>query len=148
MEVEPQTSERSRRFTAFFVGVGAALILGVAAWLSPSTDGIGTHRQLGLPQCGWIVAADLPCPTCGMTTAFSYTVRGKFISAFTTQPFGVFLAIGVTFMGLLAFTIALTGRPESAFWYQWMTTKTLFIIVGMAAFAWVYKICAHRGWFV
>ena len=62
MEVEPQTSERSRRFTAFFVGVGATLILGVAAWLSPSTDGIGTHQQLGLPQCGWIVAADLPCP--------------------------------------------------------------------------------------
>ncbi len=148
MEVEPQTREGSRRFTAFFVGIGASLILGVAAWLSPSTDGIGTHRQLGLPQCGWIVAADLPCPTCGMTTAFSYTVRGKLISAFTTQPFGMFLAIGVMFMGLLAFTIAITGRPESAFLYKWMTTNTLFIIVGVAAFAWVYKICAHRGWFI
>lgn len=148
MEEIPQRNIQSRRFTAFLVSVGAAIILGIATWLSPSSDGLGTHRQLGLPQCGWIIAADLPCPTCGMTTAFSYTVRGKFISAFKTQPFGMFLAIGVALIGLLGITITLTGRPETAFWYRWMTTKTLFIILGVAAFAWVYKICAHRGWFL
>lgn len=152
MECEAQSEHapppRSRRVSALLVGLGVVVILGIAAWLSPSVDGVGTHRQLGLPQCGWIVAADLPCPTCGMTTAFSLSVRGRFISAFTTQPFGMLLAIGVACTGLLAFSIALTGHPQSAFWYRWMTTKTLFIFAGMAVFAWVYKICAHRGWFV
>ncbi len=141
-------SPRSRRMQALFVGIGAIAILSIAAWLSPSADGVGTHKQLGLPQCGWIVAVDLPCPTCGMTTAFSYTVRGNFFSAFKTQPFGMFLAVFVSIIGVLAFTLALTGRPKTAFWYRWMTTKTLFIVAGLAAFAWVYKILAHRGCFL
>jgi len=137
---------QSRRIQSLLVGIGALIILSIAAWLSPSADGLGTHKQLGLPQCGWIVAADLPCPTCGMTTAFSYTVRGNFLSAFKTQPFGMFLALCVAITGILGFTIALTGRPKTAFWYRWMTTKSLFIIAGLATFAWVYKILAHRGW--
>ncbi|MBC8202924.1 MAG: DUF2752 domain-containing protein [Planctomycetes bacterium] len=148
--VESNYSPRpsSRRLQALIVGIGAIVILSVAAWLSPSADGVGTHKQLGLPQCGWIVAVDLPCPTCGMTTAFSYTVRGNFISALKTQPFGMFLAVFVAITGILALIIVLTGRPKVAFWYRWMTTKTLFIVAGLAAFAWVYKILVHRGWFL
>jgi hypothetical protein len=146
-ESNSSPSPRSRRIQALLVGTGAIVILAIAAWLSPSADGVGTHKELGLPPCGWIVAADIPCPTCGMTTAFSYTVRGNFLSAFKTQPFGLFLAVCVAITGILGFTIAFTGRPKTAFWYHWMTTKTLFIIAGLAAFAWVYKILAHRGWF-
>jgi hypothetical protein len=146
-ESNSSPSPRSRRIQALLVGTGAIVILAIAAWLSPSADGVGTHKELGLPPCGWIVAADIPCPTCGMTTAFSYTVRGNFLSAFKTQPFGLFLAVCVAITGILGFTIAFTGRPKTSFWYHWMTTKTLFIIAGLAAFAWVYKILAHRGWF-
>ena len=42
----------------------------IAAALSPSNAGHGTHRQLGLPACGWQTNMGLPCPTCGMTTSF------------------------------------------------------------------------------
>jgi len=141
-------SPKLRRIYSLLVGIGAIVLLSVAAWLPPSADGVGTHEQLGLPRCGWIVAADLPCPTCGMTTAFSYTVRGKFLTAFKTQPFGMLIAVFVAITGVFSFTIALTGRPKTAFWYRWLTTKTLFIVAGLAAFAWVYKILAHRGWFL
>ena len=141
-------SPLSRRVTALFIGIGAIAVLSIAGWLSPAGAGVGTHQQLGLPQCGCIVAADLPCPTCGRTTAFSYTVRGKFISAIKTQPFGMLLAICVAITGILALSIAITGRPRTQFWYRWLTTKTLFIFAGLAAFAWVYKILAHRGWFL
>ena len=130
------------------VGLVSMAVFATAAWLSPSADGGGTHKQLGLPSCGWIVAADIPCPTCGMTTAFSYTVRGKLIPAFRAQPFGMLAAFGVATTGLIACMIALTGRPHTAFWYRWMTTKALLIICSLAAFAWVYKILAHRGWFL
>jgi len=149
-KVEPNSlpSQKARRLQALFVGIGAIVILTIAAWLSPSADGVGTHKQLGLPQCGWILAADLPCPTCGMTTAFSYAVRGKLVTAFKTQPFGMILAVFVVIIGIIALIIAFTGHPKTAFWYRWMTTKTLFIIAGLAVFAWVYKILAHRGWFI
>ncbi|MBZ0170794.1 MAG: DUF2752 domain-containing protein, partial [Phycisphaerales bacterium] len=65
----------------------------VAVLLRPSGDGHGTHTQLGLPACGWVIAFDRPCPTCGMTTAYSHAVRGEFASAFTVQPMGTLLAV-------------------------------------------------------
>lgn len=70
------------------------------------------------------------------------------IPAFRAQPFGMLAAIGVAITGFIACMIALTGRPHTAFWYGWMTTKALLIICALAAFAWVYKILAHRGWFL
>ena len=53
----PEKSERSRRIHALGVALTACLLLSIAFILSPSKEGIGTHRQLGLPQCGWILAA-------------------------------------------------------------------------------------------
>ncbi len=137
--------KQSKRVTALLLGLGAIGLLVVAAWLTPSQDGVGTHKQLGLPQCGWILATDLTCPTCGMTTAFSHTVRGDVIAAIKTQPFGMLLAVFVSIFAFVSLSIAFTGKPKTAFWYNWMTTKTLFIIAGLAVCAWVYKILMHRG---
>ena len=141
------SSSCSRRLSACIVGLVSVVIVATAYWLSPSPTGLGTHRQLGLPRCGWIVTADIPCPTCGMTTAFSYTVRGQIFLALKTQPFGTFLALCVVVTGIFAFAMAITGRPDPTHLYRLMTTKTLFIFAGVAALAWGYKILAHRGWF-
>src|SRR6185503_8103051 len=71
-----QGSPAVRRLIAAVVMLGCGTVLGVAAWLTPSPTGIGTHQQLHMPQCGWIAIADLPCPTCGMTTAFAHAAHG------------------------------------------------------------------------
>ncbi|MBT4523937.1 MAG: DUF2752 domain-containing protein, partial [Phycisphaerae bacterium] len=78
----PVKSECARRLHALGVSIASLALLSIALLLTPSADGIGTHTQLGLPACGWILAADLPCPTCGMTTAWSHTIRGELPSAF------------------------------------------------------------------
>ena len=86
-------AERSERITNFVLACVAAIVLGVAVYLSPSPAGHGTHQQLGLPACNFMVATGYPCLSCGMTTSFSHAVRGELISSFLAQPFGMFLAV-------------------------------------------------------
>jgi hypothetical protein len=40
-----------------------------------------------------LIQTGLPCPTCGMTTAFAHTVRGQWGRAFWVQPAGFALAL-------------------------------------------------------
>jgi len=95
-----QARGRLRLFAALALLTCCAL-LGMAAWLTPDERGYGTHQQLGFGKCGMLVTTGLPCPTCGMTTAFAYTVRGRLTRAFLAQPAGFFLAV-VTVVGALA----------------------------------------------
>jgi len=66
---------------------------GVAAWLEPESRGFGTHMQLGLPPCSFEPVFGLPCPSCGMTTSFSYFVRGQWLSALRANAAGLLLAL-------------------------------------------------------
>jgi hypothetical protein len=78
---------------AGLVGMVCAGILGLAAWLPPDARGYGTHQRLGFGPCGVILTTGYPCPTCGMTTAFSWTVRGRVLSAIRAQVGGFVLAL-------------------------------------------------------
>jgi len=62
------------------MGVGGtilATLLITAAWLSPSRVGMGTHQQLGLPPCTFVVLYGTRCPSCGMTTSWSHLMKGN-----------------------------------------------------------------------
>lgn len=85
------------------LALAAAAPLVVGAWLTPNSVGHGTHTQLGLPPCGWVVAFGRPCPTCGMTTAFTHAAHGRLDLAFVAQPAGTVLAVlaaGLFWVGL------------------------------------------------
>jgi hypothetical protein len=71
--------------------VVAAAVLATAAWLDPDPAGHGTHTQLGLPPCGFLVVAGIPCPGCGLTTSFAHMIRLQLVPAFQANPFGVVL---------------------------------------------------------
>ena len=136
---------RSRRCTALIVAAAIAGMLGLALWMQPSAEGVGTHRQLGLPRCGWIVAADMPCPTCGMTTAWSHAVRGDLPAAFMAQPFGLLTALGAIGALLVAMGMAVSGRPLRERWTRLVTARMFLGLAALAAAAWVFKIIVHRG---
>ena len=63
----------------------AGLLVGVfaaAAWINPyGPDGrprtMGTHTQLGMLPCNFVILTGRPCPSCGMTTSFALLVRGE-----------------------------------------------------------------------
>jgi hypothetical protein len=74
------------------IGFVAALgTLVVACLLHPDPSGFGTHTQLGLPPCLFRAITSLPCPTCGLTTAFAHMARLQITSALHSHPLGPLL---------------------------------------------------------
>lgn len=102
---------RSRMWVSRLVWGGAAVlaisVLATAAWLTPSAEGHGTHTQLGLPPCGFLLFTGLPCPGCGLTTAFAHMVRLEIVGAAMANPFGIplvlvtALSIPISIVGLV-----------------------------------------------
>ncbi|NOX60289.1 MAG: DUF2752 domain-containing protein, partial [Planctomycetes bacterium] len=68
------------RAKAIMVLLAAGAIIGTAGFVTPDPKGFGTHEQLGQQRCSWPRQYAIPCPTCGMTTAFAYVVRGRMLS--------------------------------------------------------------------
>ncbi len=141
----PIKSERSRRLQALGLAISAVTLLCVAFFLSPSSEGVGTHQQLGLPTCGWILVADVPCPTCGMTTAWSYTVRGDLISAFRAQPMGMTTAIITVIVAIAALGTLFFGYSYKSLLYRFPPSKIIILVIVVSLLSWVYKILVHRG---
>jgi hypothetical protein len=137
---------RRRQRIAAFAAIASGSLLVVAWMLAPNADGFGTHRALGLPACSWPTRFGVPCPSCGMTTAFALASKGRIVESFATQPMGCVLALaaGMTLVASL-WTLA-TGRT---LWpvYERMWTARLAWIAGIAALlAWAYKTALMRGW--
>lgn len=137
-------AERSHaRLFAAVILIGCVSVLGIAAKLTPNPNGYGTHTQLGMKPCGMLVVTGLPCPTCGMTTAFAYTVRGNLYRAFLAQPGGLALALISIYTSFLCIQTLITGRPPIwlLFWLTpfRLSAILLLILVGGWAF------CLIRG---
>jgi hypothetical protein len=132
------------RLVAAGIAAAAAAPLLVAAWLEPSGSGVGTHEQLGLPACGWIAGLGMPCPSCGMTTAFAFASRGALLDAFATQPAGAVLALAAAIVALIAAWTAVTGSRSWELLWAAMGRRFWWGFVAVAALAWVYKIAAMR----
>lgn len=133
------------RLWGLAVLVPAATLLVVAAGLTPNTQGMGTHTQLGLAPCGFEVATGLPCASCGMTTAFSLATDGRLVASFLVQPAGMVLAV-LTAMAALAGGWALfTGLRLTLIARTLWTPKVVALAVGLVLLAWLYT-ATRRVW--
>jgi hypothetical protein len=140
------SSTFGRRMIALAVFVMCAAVLGVAAWLTPSESGIGTHRVMNLPPCTWVAMADIPCPTCGMTTAFAHAADGNLVASFLAQPLGCVLAIATAMALLLGLHVALTGSLIGrALGGRLLGRRTGWAIAGAVLAAWGFKILSYKG---
>ncbi len=122
---------------------GCTVLLGLAAWLRPDESGIGTHQQLGLPPCSLVLYGGIPCPTCGMTTAFANTVRGHWLAAVMAQPFGFAVALVSILCVPLSLAVLVSCKVWRINWYRISPNR---VIVGILAFfllAWGFKIIRH-----
>ncbi len=81
----------ARRASWFGIAGASAAVLAIARGLTPDPSGIGTHLQLGLPRCGFLALTGLPCPACGLTTAFAHMARADFGAAVSANALGVLL---------------------------------------------------------
>ena len=99
------------RALALAVALSCLAVLGLAARLPPSPTGIGSHRALGLQSCHFLDTTGLPCPSCGMTTSFTWFARGNLLASLYVQPMGAALAAITACCVWGGLYIALTGRP-------------------------------------
>jgi hypothetical protein len=71
---------------------------------------MGTHMQLGLPDCNFKVLTGLPCPSCGMTTSFSLVMHADVWNSLKANFAGTALAtFGLIFLPW-AFASAFLGK--------------------------------------
>ena len=138
------SSTALRRLVGAGIAVAAAAVLGVAAWLDPSPEGLGTHSQLSLPPCGWILTMDLPCPTCGMTTSFAYAADGNLLGSFIAQPMGALLAVATAIALLVGTYTVATGSRVAAMFGQLWGRRAAWLLGTAFVTAWVYKIIAYK----
>lgn len=120
----------------FFVVFSAILLtlLGIAASLTPSADGFGTHRQIklplitgaeeGLPACSFLQAYGKPCPSCGMTTSWAWLMKGNLWESVRANVAGTLLGICALVSAPWLLASAIAGR----FWPGAPNEKVVLVI--------------------
>lgn len=98
------------RLLAGGAGLGLAALLAAAAALVPDERGFGTHEQLGLAPCAFAERCGVRCPSCGMTTAWAWLVRGCPQRALATHAVGTLLAVAALPATAWLAVAALGGR--------------------------------------
>jgi hypothetical protein len=145
----PQVRQRlglGGRAIALIVALACLAPLVVAATLKPNPAGVGTHEGLHLNSCYFLDTTHLPCPSCGMTTSFSWFVRGNWLASFYVQPMGFVLALAAacTFWGALF--IAITAKPAHRLLRMLPGATMIIAAMSFGIAAWGWKIFIHlRG---
>ncbi len=112
---EAKPIHRWIRLILLILTVPWLLVFFVAIMLDPyEKDGqalkLGTHQQLGLPECNFKMLAGVPCPSCGMTTSFTLLMRADVWNSMQANFAGTALAtFGLLFIPW-AFASAFFGR--------------------------------------
>ena len=121
-------------------GAAALAVLAAARALAPDPSGMGTHVQLGLPPCGWLYLTGLPCPTCGLTTAFAHMARLQVTSAFSAHALGpVLFAMTAAAIPIAAWGIA-TDAPVARAIERLRLAKVAAIIAAAAVVSWLLRL--------
>ncbi len=135
------------RFSWFgrLVLIGGGLLLlatfVVAARLTPDERGYGTHRQLAwLAPCGFLQWSGLPCPSCGMTTAWAHMVRGQWGAAWRANPFGCELAVAVALIAPWCLISGIRGRWIFAAPSTGMGLRILVGLGSLGVLHWIVRI--------
>lgn len=122
-------------------------VMVTAATLTPNPVGHGTHTQLGLPPCGFLVFTGYPCPGCGLTTAFAHMIRLQVIGAWTANPFGIALFLATFAFIPLAALGFVRGWPVVATLDRIHAEKVAVVLSILSLLAWVTRVAMqmHAG---
>jgi hypothetical protein len=135
----PQSLLPERLFWGLIMlGCWTCLVL-AAFVLDPDPRGMGTHEQLGLPECGFVTMFDGPCPSCGFTTTFTLAAHLRPVDAFVNQPFG-FLMFLLALAGAVVLPVAVFRRVSIMLATdRWPWWRIGLILLGLWMLGWGYK---------
>jgi hypothetical protein len=148
-QLRPSVSIWGRLFS-LALALGCLTVLIIAARLEPSPTGVGSHREMGLQSCQLLNRSGLPCPSCGMTTSFTWFVRGNLVASAYVQPMGMVVALATACCVWIGAYIAITGRPVHRLLLQLPARAWLIGLLSFTIAAWAWKIFIHLngmdGW--
>jgi hypothetical protein len=121
------------------VAAGALGLLVTAACLQPSPAGFGTHRQLGLPDCTFKVVFGHRCPSCGMTTSWSYLMRGRILSSVRANAGGTWLGILTAVFAPWVLAAAVAGRWPGPAISDRVMVGLAMSVVGITVVDWIVR---------
>ena len=121
---------------------GCLLVLAAAATIEPDVRGYGSHTQLGLPPCGFLLLTGSPCPGCGLTTAFAHGIRGHWALAANANPLGLALFLVVCLSIPLGVTAALRGWSLDSAIQRFSLNRWGLALAGCAVALWVTRLAA------
>ena len=128
------------RLAGVGVLVGIGVLLYFAAWKLGYKDGPSRPGQTMMPPCGFLVTTGYPCPTCGMTRAFQYVVRGRLVAGLKSQPMGALLCVAMILAIPAALVVLVTGRGWQVDWYRVRPDRLLWVLLAVFLAAWGYKL--------
>ena len=127
------------------LALGFSAVFAVAWRLEPDPRGFGTHQQLGLPPCQFAWVTGQKCPTCGMTTAFAWFVRGRPERVWQANPAGLALAPLCLAMVPWLLAGAVKGRPLG---FKTLETPLIGLVVATVALSllsWTIRLLLGRA---
>jgi hypothetical protein len=124
------------------LGCANAGVLAIARRVAPDASGLGTHVQLGLPACGFLASTGLPCPSCGLTTAFAHMVRLNPWDAARVHPVGVPLFMVVVVAALTCGIAAALAWPLEDTLKRLRLGRVAAIICLAAVLSWFARLLA------
>ena len=131
-----------QRLLWWCIVAGSLLVLAAAATIEPDVRGYGTHTQLGLPPCGFLLLTGSPCPGCGLTTAFAHGIRGHWALAAAANPLGLALFLVVCVSIPIGVTAAVRGWSLDAAIQRFSLNRWGLALAGCAALLWVTRFAA------
>lgn len=136
----PAPLHRAHLLIAALLLIVCAAPLLVGSLLNADKRGLGTHEQLGLPPCGFLLATGMPCATCGMTTSFTLAAKGRLLEAFVAQPCGAALALFAAIMVVVSGYALVRNVSLVPLLVMLWRPPTVLALVVLAIGAWGYKI--------
>ncbi len=133
----------AKAWTLLFLGLSIWLIA-TAISVAPDARGHGTHESLGMEPCPYLKSTGHPCPSCGMTTAFSHTVRFEFSEAFRSNPAGFLLALFTLAAPLWFLHSLVPGQPAFRFLHR-RGGQVLVAAILILALSWWYILATWPG---
>lgn len=108
--------------------------------LTPDPSGMGTHKQLLRLPCLFQVVLKVPCPSCGLTTSWTYLVQGNPVDSFKAHPLGpIFFSI-VVFIGISS----IWGFIKNRSWWSVMEKRWFQNIIlcgiGLYLVVWIIRL--------
>ena len=122
------------------VAFGLMAALALSFWLKPDPRGLGTHEQVLLLPCNFYVLTGLPCPFCGMTTAFTHMARGEIREAFFAQPLGVIGFVACVLLLPAAIGAAISGRDAIGAAMKLPWGRLTWVLTAMILVSWIFKL--------